>query len=61
MSYAEAEELLITTSTYAISKTYTEPMGHYDISPVPKVLREKLQRFRMGEGHGNWQERLERL
>jgi hypothetical protein len=59
MSYAEAEDLLTKTSTYATTQTYTNPMGHYDISPVPKEVRNSLQRFRMGQGK-KWRELLER-
>lgn len=60
MSYAEAVDLLNTSSTYATTDSWNKDMGHYDISPVPQVLREKLQRFRMGPSHGKWQERLQR-
>jgi len=58
MSYSEAEEILNTTSTYATTNSWTKPMGHYDISPVPEKLREKLQQYRMGPG--KWLKLLER-
>jgi hypothetical protein len=60
MSYAEAVELLNTTSTYATTSSWTKPMGHYGTSPVRQnsTLWKKLQPFRMGQG--KWRERLER-
>ncbi len=60
MSYRDAVEILNTTSTYATSGTWTKELGHYDISPVPKKLRDKLKKFRMGSGYMDWQERLKR-
>jgi len=58
MSYAEAEGLLTASSTYAKSNSWMKPMGHYDISPVPKELQKSLQPFRMTKGM--WRDRLKR-
>jgi hypothetical protein len=60
MSYAEAKNLLLQTSTYATTATWLKPMGHYDTSPVNSnsTLWKSLQLFRMDKG--KWRERLER-
>jgi len=60
MSYAEAKDLLERTSTYATTKTWKKPMGHYDTSPIlsNSKLWKSLQPFRMTKD--KWQERLER-
>src|ERR1035437_4272200 len=60
MSYAEAKNLLEKTSTYAQTKTWNNPMGHYDTAPIRSStpLWKSLQPFRMGKG--KWRERLER-
>ena len=60
MSYAEAENLLTKTSTYATTDTWKKPMGHYDTAPIrhQSTLWKVLQPFRMGPG--KWRKRLER-
>ncbi|HZL27829.1 MAG TPA: hypothetical protein VFC39_14985 [Acidobacteriaceae bacterium] len=57
MSYAEAEDLLNKSSTYATCTTWTKDMGHYDTANITPELRHNLQEFRMSEG--KWQKRLE--
>jgi len=60
MSYAEAADLLTRTSTYAQTKSWNKPMGHYDTAPIltTSTLWKSMQPFRMGKD--KWRERLER-